>query len=254
MKLNSKTVQNDFEIDIEGITENMLAIAQNKDIGVLYFDENSVISTLKISSEYSENKNKHVFSFDKEGCELLYNEAEYFELLKKEIEDEDKSKVIMNMFFGIHKKFNEIHWSWPYDIPQDKPRLLFCGLLCNSKDKKLIDSSLEFLYTSFNFRDSYKDSIPKIDVKGYNVFLIDISTFYHMTNSSLFAVKKSFASKLNLIKGEKREVIGKNDFYAQDDPQRNPLHPDCMSIEQKIRVGLTHKKALEIVKSQSKRK
>lgn len=251
MKLNQAlhSGAKDFEIDYRGMDKIVLNIAESQSPEAVFYNDNSVISILKISGEYSGNKNRHVFEHDEEGYELLYDEIEYFKYLKEKIKDESKSKIIMNLLFDIHKKFNKFHVSWDRNIPQDKPRLLFCGLLCSSKDKKSIGSSLEFLYTSFNFRDSYKESIPKIDVKGYVAFLIDISTFYHMTSPNLFAVKKGFASKQNLIKGEKCEVIGKNDFYAQDDPQRNRYHPDALSVEQKIRVGLSYQKALEFIQN-----
>lgn len=245
MKLSSKTERNDFEIDCEGITENMLCIAKNREVGALSFDENSAIFTFKVSSEYPGNTNKHIFDCDEEGYSLLYDELEYFEYLKKEIKDESKSHTIMNLFFDILLRFNEFHLSWTEHIPQDKPRLLFCGIFCDAKDKPLIDGSLEFLYSSFTFKDSYEDAIPKIDVEGQTLFLIDIATFYHMTNSNIFAVKRRFASKLALTKGEKHETFGTNDFYARDDPQRNPYHPDTLSVEQKIRMGVAHQKAEE---------
>ena len=111
-----------------------------------------------------------------------------------------------------------------------------------------MDDSLKFLYSSFNFKKPYQESIKKEELGDYTIFLIDIVTFYHMTNEKIFAVKKSFADKLIFTKGEKHKTIGKNDFYAQDDPNRNALHPDALSEEQKIRVGLVHKKTLDFVK------
>ncbi len=250
MKLNSKR-GNDFELDLKGISENLLHLAKNNDIGAAYFDANSVICTFKISSEYSNNTNRHffryVFDYDEDGYSLLYDELDFFKYLKKEIKDDRKSQVIMNLFFDIRSEFSKFHSSWTEHIPQDKPRLLFCGIFCDTKDKRLIDSSLELLYSSFTFKDSYEDSIPKIDIEGRTVFLIDIAAFYHMTDANIFSVKKYFANKLTIMKGEKYESFGKNDFFAQDDPQRNPYHPDALSVEQKIRMGVAHQKTEEWV-------
>ena len=149
-------------------------------------------------------------------------------------------------------KFNKFHYYWTSIIPHDSPMLLYCGILCKNKDKHLIGDSLEFVYSSYNFKKSYKDAIKKEEIGNYTIFLIDIATFYHMTNKGLFVFKKSFINRLIFTKGKKYEVIGKNRFDEQDVPNKNLLHPDSLNKEQKARIGLVHKKALEFVKSKNK--
>ncbi len=240
---NFKIVYNKEKYTVSGIDKNLLPelIIYNNDSVIAFFHCSSDLVDFKTINQYES------FDIDEEGYSKLYDISQYFELLKK-ITDKDKAKIIMSLFFDINSKFNEFHFYWTGIVPQDRLRLLYCGILCNAKDKLLIDDSLKFLYSSFNFNKPYQEGVKKEDLGEYTIFLISIAIFYHMTNERIFAVKKSFADRLIFTKGEKHETIGKNNFYAQDDPNRNPLHPDALNEEQKIRAGLVHKKTLDFVK------
>lgn len=217
---------------VSGLDKNLLPelIIYNNDSVIALFHCSSDLVNFKAINQYES------FDSDEEGYSKLYDTSQYFELLK-EIIDKDKARIIMDLFFNINSKFNKFHFYWTSIVPQDCPRLLYCGILCNAKDKSLIDDSLKFLYSSFNFNKPYQLGIKKEDLEEHTIFLIDIATFYHLTNEGLFAVKKSFANRLVFRRGERHETIGKNDFNVQDDPNRNPLHPDALSEEQKIGVG-----------------
>lgn len=203
----------------------------------IIYNNNGIIAFFKCSSElfdFKTIKQYKEFDTDDEGYSKLFDISQYFELLK-EIIDENKAKIIMNLFFNINPKFNRFHFYWHNLVPKyNRSRTLYCAILASAKDKLLIDDSLKFLYSSYNFKKSYQEQIEqsfsgKGEFRDYTAFLIDISTFYHMTNERIFAVKKSLFNKLKFTKGEWHETIGKNDFDRQDDPDRNPLHPDAPS-------------------------
>lgn len=242
---------NDFKIAYHKEKKNTLS-SLNKNLlpEIIIYNKDSVIGFFKCSDAFEVKKiNQYqYFDHDEKGYSKLYDILQYFELLKENV-DEDKAKIIMNLFFNIRSRFSEFHNYWTDIIPNNKPLLLYCGILCNSKDEHLVDDSLNFIYSSYNFKKSYKDDIKKENIGNYTVFLIDISTFYHMTNVGLFAFKKSFINKLVFTKGDKHEVIGKNRFDAQDAPDKNLLHPDSINKEQKAKIGLVYKKTLEFAKS-----
>jgi hypothetical protein len=254
MKLNSKSKKNDFDIDTEDIKGYFLYLAAKEDKcrDNPYYNDNSAVFFTKIPYQDNIDECKgilHYFDFDKGGYERSYKIPQYFDCLKNEVKDEAKAKIIFDLFFATNPLFNKFHWTWTDWIPQDKPRLLFCGILCSIKDTPIVNACLEFIYSAFNLKDSYQDCILKMQAGGYSVFLIDISTFYHITNANIFAVRKGFEGNLKLIKGEKTESIGRNDYNAQADPKNNPYHPDNLSVQQKIRIGTAHKEAVEWAKN-----
>jgi len=210
---------------LSGVNKNQLPelIMSNNNTLIAFFKCSSDLVDFKTINHYKE------FDTDEEGYSKLFEISQYFELLK-EIIDEDKAKIIMNLFFSINPKFNSFHfyWYWSELVPQDHPGMLYCGILSSEKDKSLIEDSLKFLYSSYTFKKHYQERIKKDVLGDHTVFFIDLSTFYHMTNEKIFAVKNSFVNKLRFTKGEWHETKGENDFLWQDDPDRNPLHPDAL--------------------------
>ena len=154
---------------------------------LIIYDNKNAIAFFNCSSNPINSKKLDVKEkYDtKEGNIRLYSHLRYFNLLNK-IVNKNQATIIMNLFFDIHKKFNKFHIDYWYKlIPGSK--LLHCGILCNAKDKLLMENTLKFLYSSYNLNKPFKEEIKKEDLGDYAIFWINIVVFYHVTNARLFA-------------------------------------------------------------------
>ena len=132
---------------------------------------------------------------------------------------EKQAKVLSNLFFYCHTKFNLFHRG------NSRSGLLHCDIIVPDKMVKEVHEAFNII---FEYRSGREEHLRTIKLSKGAVFEMDIASFYHYFNPNMFIYKTKLLSDDDFVKvKDKRETIGKWQPERIDNPKLNPFHPDA---------------------------
>ena len=183
-------------------------------------DLNDVGNFLEIYPPW-QNK-RYLFNYAKDGFPISYS---LFALYSKCIErfGEVRAKGILNLLYVCGPRFSQFHYSGTHIVPGG---LIFhCDILVSDKLVQNIQDTFNLI---FQYRAGKKEHLRKIQLDKGIIFEMDIISFYHYIETSMFIYKTKLLSDNDFEKGkEKHEVIGKRKPERIDNTELNPMHPDA---------------------------
>ena len=136
-----------------------------------------------ISDSHIFDKNNLYYFVEYSNLEKLTNDGGNYFLACKNVYKEDIAKCIVNLLFGVRKKFNEFHRK------NSKDGHLHCSIIVSEKDFELVKNTLELIYLKYNLSYLFEDEVNIVKLKNKYILSISIIIFYHILNQIQFAYK-----------------------------------------------------------------
>ena len=174
-------------------------------------------------------KEKNQIYNHEDGFPISYTISTFISRCEKRF-GEKQTKILSNLFFYCHAKFNLFHFGHSGD------GILNCNIIIPNELVKDVNDAFNLI---FKYRNGRKESLRIIKLSNAVIFEMNIASFYHYVNPRMFIYKTKLLVDDDFIRGKKKvDGFGKWRPEIIDNPELNMAQTWCLYRSSPSESGL----------------